>query len=153
MTHHDPAGSARRRRIIGGALVAAFAALLVAIVVVRSAGEKVLNENAETLVLVGENVDGGLDALGGGTLADVGGCLGWAPSAGDETGTVVIWPHGTTIKTPDPLRVTIDGETYAIGDTIRIGGGETGRLEPSSSFYDKVPDACRTAKVFVAAGA
>ena len=149
MTDHDPAGSARRRRIIGGALVAAFAAVLVAIVVVRSNGEKVLNENAETLVLVGK-ADEGMDALGSGELAEVGGCLGWAPRQGEQSGTLVVWPHGTTIKTPDPLRVTIDGRTYALGDTIEIGGGETRALEPSDYFYDKVPDACRTAKVFVA---
>jgi hypothetical protein len=118
--------------------------------VARSASEKVLNENAETLVLVSEDDAGGMDALGGGTLADVGGCLGWAPRAGDDTGMVVIWPHGTTVKTPDPLRVTVDGTTYAIGDSIRISGGEAGPLKPSNPFYDKVPDGCRTANVFVA---
>jgi hypothetical protein len=150
MTEPDLVRTARRRQLIGGGLVAAFAAVLIAIVVVRSAGEKVLNENAETLVLVGKDVDGGLDARGSGRLADVGGCLGWAPVPGQDTGTVVIWPHGTTIKTPDPLRVTIDGTTYSIGDSVEISGGEVGPLEPSNQFYDKVPRGCRTANVFMA---
>ncbi|MBD8605751.1 hypothetical protein IFT73_02685 [Aeromicrobium sp. CFBP 8757] len=150
MADPDLTRTARRRRIIGGALVAAFAVVLIAIVVVRSNGEKVLNENAETLVLVGEKTGGGMDALGRGTLADVGGCLGWAPSAGEERGTVVIWPHGTTIKTPDPLRVTVDGTTYELGDSVELGGGTVGPLAPSDHFYDKVPAGCRASDVFVA---
>ena len=128
MAEPDLARTARRRRIVGGALVAAFAAVQIAIVVVRSAGEKVLNENGETLVLVGKDTptdEVGLDAI------------------------LVIWPHGTTIKTPDPLRVTIDGKTYGLGDRISTGGG-SGSIGPSSSFYDKVPRACRAAEVFVA---
>lgn len=148
MTDASLARSARRRRLVGGGLVVAFAAVLIAIVIVRSMGEKVLNEKGETLVLVGKD-GGGMDALARGTLADVGGCLGLAGPDGGS-GTVVIWPHGTTIKTPDPLRVTVDGKTYGIGDSIRIGGGETDALEPSSTFYDKVPKACRAADVFVA---
>lgn len=148
MTDHDLAGSAHRRRLVGGALVAAFAAVLIAIVVVRSNGEKVLNENGETLVLVGKDAptdEVGLDGL----LTDVGGCLGTSADGKGRGGMVVIWPHGTTIKTPEPLRVTIDGKTYGLGDRISTGGG-SGALEPTDYFYDKVPDGCRTAKVFVA---
>ncbi|KAA1378455.1 hypothetical protein [Aeromicrobium fastidiosum] len=149
MTDHDLAGSARRRRLVGGALVAAFAVVLIAIVVVRSNGEKVLNENGETLVLVGK--DSATDEVGlDGQLTDVGGCLGISADGKGRGGMVVIWPHGTTVKTPDPLRITVAGTTYGIGDTIEIGGGGIGPLEPSSHFYDKVPDGCRTAKVFVA---
>lgn len=150
MTDHGLSPSTRRRRLVVGGLVVAFTAVLIAIVMVRSAGEKVLNGNGDVRVLVGEDVDGGLDAMGGGTLADVGGCLGWAPRGGEETGTLVIWPHGTTIKKPDPLRITVDGTTYGIGDNIRIAGGESGPLEPSDHFYDKVPKACRAANVFLA---
>jgi hypothetical protein len=135
--------TARRRKIIGGALAVALAAVLVAIVVVRSSGEKVLNENGETLVLVDARNSGGMDAQASGVLADVNGCLGLTTSDG-QPGRVVIWPHGTTVKTPEPLRVTIAGTTYELGDTITIGGGEISALEPSSYFYDRVPDACRT---------
>ncbi|MET0821764.1 MAG: hypothetical protein ABWY58_12425 [Aeromicrobium sp.] len=149
MTDAALAPSARRRRLIGGGLVAAFAAVLIAIVVVRSAGEKVLNENGETLVLVDRQTGDAVQAQARAALADVGGCLGLADPDG-APGTVVVWPHGTTIKTPDPLRVTVDGTTYGLGDTVEIGGGEVGPLEPSSYFYDRVPRGCRTANVFVA---
>lgn len=142
--------SSRRRKIVGTVLVAVLAGVLIAIVVVRNTGEKVVNAGGDTLVLVDQKTRGGMDALGGGTLADVGGCLGWAPAPGSTQGTVVIWPHGTNVETPDPLRVRIDGKVYELGDSIRIGGGNTGRLEPSSYFYDRVPKGCRTANVFLA---
>lgn len=143
------ARTARRRQLIGGGLIAAFALVLIAIVVVRDASEKVLNENGDTLVLVDQRTGDAMQALGGGVLADVGGCLGWTGADGGP-GTVVIWPHGTNVETPDPLRVKIDGKFYRLGDTIRIGGGEIGPLEKSSYFYDQVPKACRTANVWVA---
>ena len=127
------------------------AAALVGIVIERSGGEKVVNAGGETLVLVGKKMSGDLDARASGKLADVGGCLGLAPAAGESKGTVVVWPHGTNIETPDPLRVRIDGTVHDLGDTVRIGGGYTDGLAPDSSFYDQVPAACRTAKVFVAA--
>jgi hypothetical protein len=149
MSETVPHHSSRRRRLAGVALVAVLAAVLVAVVVARSGGEKIINAGGETLVLVGEKTDGGMDALGSGKLADVGGCLGWAPTGSDE-GTVVIWPHGTNVETPDPLRVRIKGEIYAIGDTVEVGGGHVGPLEPSGYFYDQVPKSCRTADVFVA---
>ena len=146
MTQPD-ARSARRRTIVGTALVAALAAVLIAIVVVRSSGEKVLNENGGTLVLVGESNDNQMMSQVVGTLTDVEGCLGVTADGGT---LLVVWPHGTTIKTPEPLRVTVDGETYGIGDTVTLGGGAVGPLRTSSAFYDKVPSGCRDADVFVA---
>jgi hypothetical protein len=139
--------TARTRRIIGAGLVAVLAAVLIAIVVVRSSGEKVLNENGETLVLVGKESKNQKMSQIAGELTDVGGCLGL--TAQDET-TLVVWPHGTTVKTPDPLRVTVDGTVNELGDTIELGGGGADALSSSSFFYDKVPDACRSAKVFFA---
>lgn len=147
MADPDLARTARRRRIVGGALVAAFAAVLIAIVVVRSNGEKVLNENGKTLVLVGSDTPSdeiGLDSI----LTDVGGCLGVSVDGTGRAGMVVIWPHGTTVKTPDPLRVTIDGTVYGIGDRINTGGAYSS-IKPSSSFYYKVPKECRGARAFV----
>lgn len=139
--------TARRRKRIGVGLVVVIAAVLIAIGVARSGSQKVLNANADTLVLVGKSSDEAGEAMGRGELTDVGGCLGWAGEAGEA---VVIWPHGTHVVTPDPLRVNIDGKTYELGDTVEIGGGSSGPLESSSYFYDQVPDACRTAPVFVA---
>jgi hypothetical protein len=146
MAEPDLARVARRRRIVGGALVATFAAVLIAIVVVRGAGEKVLNENGETLVLVGKEDSKGTDELDA-FVAEVGGCLGVVDREGATK--VVVWPHGTTIKTPLPLRVTVDGDTYATGQGITLRG-EVATLEPSGYFYDKVPKACRASEVFVA---
>lgn len=142
--------TARRRTVIGTVLAAVLAAALVAIVVVRSNGEKVVNAGGDTLVLVDRASGEGMQATGAGTLADVGGCLGWAPRRGETAGTVVIWPHGTNVETPEPLRIRVAGKVYGIGDTVRIAGGEIGPLTPSNHFYDKVPKACRSANVFVA---
>ena len=148
MTPPD-ARSARRRTIVGTGLVAVLAAVLIAIVVVRSSGEKVLNENGDTLVLVGKDA-GPSDAVGlQGTLVDVGGCLGVDGSDGQGTSVVVVWPHGTTIKTPDPLRVTVDDSTYELGDTVTLGGNIT-HFDELGSFEDKVPSDCRGRTVFVA---
>jgi hypothetical protein len=151
MTDAGLARAARRRRLVGAALVVAFAAVLIAIVVVRSAGEKVLNENGDTLVLVGKDDDVSGMTLRG-TLADVGGCLGIVDEA-DGAGLVVIWPHGTTVATPEPLRLRLGGRTHEIGDRLDVAGAITGPLEPSDAtydFYDKVPEGCREARVYVA---
>lgn len=138
--------TSRRRTIIGAALVAVLAGVLIAIVVVRSTGEKVLNDG-NTLVLVGKDSEAKPMARIGGELTDVGGCLGIMVV---DTPTLVVWPHGTTVKTPDPLRVTVDGKVYRIGDSIELGGAGTDALGASSFFHDKVPEACRSAKVFFA---
>ncbi|MET0448772.1 MAG: hypothetical protein ABW004_10210 [Aeromicrobium sp.] len=141
--------TARRRKIIGAGLVAVLAAVLIAIVVVRSTGEKVLNENGETLVLVGTG-DGDGDGVGlTGRLTDVGGCLGVDGTEGDGEALVVVWPHGTTIKTPDPLRVTVDGTVHELGDSVSLGG-DTARFDELDHFKDKVPSDCRASTVFVA---
>ncbi|MET0931129.1 MAG: hypothetical protein ABWX74_16535 [Aeromicrobium sp.] len=137
--------TARRRKIIGAGLVAVLAVVLIAIVVVRSTGEKVLNENGETLVLVGKGSGTEPTSQIAGELTDVGGCLGIMV---EDTATLVVWPHGTTIKTPDPLRVTVDGSIYELGDTIELDGAGTDSLDRSSFFHDKVPDGCRSADLF-----
>lgn len=151
MTAPD-ASTTRRRRWVGGGIVLVLAAALVGIVVERSGGEKVVNAGGDTLVLVGEKSSGSRLALASGRLTDVGGCLGIAPASGSGKGTVVIWPHGTNVETPEPLRVRIDGTVRELGDTVEIGGGFVPSIEPDSYFYDQVPDACRSSRVFVAGG-
>jgi hypothetical protein len=143
----DSQQTALRRKIIGAVLAAALAAVLIAIVAVRSSGEKLLNENGDTLVLVGKKTDEQMTASTGGKLTDVGGCLGLT---GESTPAIIIWPHGTTVATPDPLRVTVDDETYKLGDSVKLSGGYTDPLDSASYFYDRVPETCRTAAVFVA---
>lgn len=149
MTDPD-ARTARRRKVIGTGLVAVLAAVLVAIVVVRSNGEKVLNENGDTLVLVGADDVGPTTVTVDAFVTEVGGCLGVLDRDGRTR--VVVWPHGTTVETPVPLRIKVDGRIYTEGRGITLRG-RVAALEPSSYFYDKVPEACRTAEVLTAAGA
>lgn len=141
--------SARHRRLVGVGLVAVLSAALVGVAVVRSGGEKVLNSGEDTVVLVDKQTDTVSDGTSGGVLTTVGGCLGWDGADG-APGTIVIWPNGTNLETPDPLRVNIDGKTYRLGDTIRIGGSDIGPLAASSYFYDRVPEGCRAADVWLA---
>lgn len=151
MTSSAPKHTTRRRTVIGAALGIVLIGVLVAIVVNRSNGAKVINAGGDTLVLVGKKTSDSMAALGQGRLADVGGCLGWAPTEEDTgPGTVIIWPHGTTVQTPDPLRVRVAGKDFAIGDELELGGGFIGPLDEDSYFYDQVPAACRTATAFLA---
>lgn len=143
----DPHQTARRRKIIGVGLTAALAAVLIAIVVVRSSGEKLLNENGDTLVLVGKETESGKTTVSRGELTDIGGCLG---ITGEDDPAIVIWPHGTTVATPDPLRVKVDGTVYKIGETVELSGVRSEPLAATSYFHDRVPEACRAAGVLVA---
>lgn len=78
----------------------------------------------DVTVLVSERADAGMDALGGGKLEVVGGCLG----AG---GSVIVWPHGTDVVQDDPLTIDIPGYgTFALGDEVQVAGGYV--LEHSS---------------------
>ncbi|MFI5425709.1 hypothetical protein [Aeromicrobium sp. UC242_57] len=135
----------RRKTLIGGALAAVLVAALVAIVVNRSGAEKVINAGGDTLVLVGKESDEGATAMGEGVLTDVGGCLGLNT---DGRSVVVVWPHGTTVQTPDPLRIRFDGKTYELGDTVKLGGGFAEQLASTSYFYDQVPKTCQSTEVF-----
>jgi len=146
MAATDPIRSTRRRRFAGFGLVAVLAVVLVAVVVVRGGGEKVINANGDVLVLVGKEDATDSTGLAKGVLADVGGCLGLVRD-GDSPGEglVLIWSHGTTIRTPDPLRVSTGDRTYEIGDTVRFGGEGMAALDESSYFYQQVPETCRSA--------
>lgn len=93
-------------------------------------------------VLVSEPADAGMDALGGGRLEVVGGCLG----AG---GHVIVWPHGTEVVDEEPLTIEVPGYgTYGLGDEVEVGGGFV--LEHSSQ--DVQPGPFDVAGVTVPAG-
>lgn len=82
-------------------------------------------------VLVSALPDGGMDALGGGRLQVVGGCLG-------TDGVVVVWPYGTQVVQDDPLTIeTPEGATFSLGDDVRLGGGYV--LEHSSDKAEPGP--------------
>lgn len=71
-----------------------------------------------TVVVSGDSF--GMDAaMGRGGVAVVGECLG----VGD---TVVVWPEGTEVTDARELTVEVPGYgTFALGDEIELGGGET----------------------------
>ena len=102
------------------------------------------------VVLVGERSGDEMDALGGGQLEVLDGCLG----AG---GAVIVWPHGTTITDEDPLTIEIpENGSFGVGDTVSVGGGYV--LEHSSTTREpgpfeiagvEVPAACADHDIFL----
>ena len=105
----------------------------------------------EVTVLVSERTGSGMDALGGGRLEVVGGCLG----AG---GYVFVWPHGTEVVDDEPLTIDVPGlGTFGLGDEVEVGGGFV--LEHSSQDVEPgphdvagvtVPAGCAEHDVFLA---
>jgi hypothetical protein len=102
-------------------------------------------------VLVAERADAGMDALGGGTLEVVGGCLG-------ASGSVIVWPHGTEVGQDDPLTIDVPGYgRFTLGDEVQVGGGYV--LEHSSDNVEPggypvagftVPAECAKHDIFLA---
>ena len=105
----------------------------------------------DVTVLVSERADAGMDALGGGTLEVVGGCLG-------ASGSVIVWPNGTEVVQDNPLTIDIpDYGTVALGDEVQVGGGYV--LEHSSDNVEPgdysvggvtVPAECARHDIFLA---
>ena len=101
-------------------------------------------------VLTSERPSGGMDALGGGLLEVVDGCLG----AG---GAVIVWPYGTRVLSNDPLTLEIpDNGTFVLGEAVEVGGGyvweqESGpRPDPLIVGGVEVPASCAESNVFLA---
>jgi hypothetical protein len=102
-------------------------------------------------VVVSNPARGELNALGGGRLEVVGGCLG-------ASGSVVVWPNGTTVVQDEPLTIDIpDYGRFSLGDNVRLGGGYV--LEHSSDDVApgdypvggvRVPAECAKHDIFVA---
>jgi hypothetical protein len=121
-----------------------------ALLSLSACGGQVISAGGVT-VLVSERADAGMDALGGGTLEVVGGCLG-------ASGSVVVWPHGTEVVQDGPLTIDIpDYGTFALGDEVEVGGGYV--LEHSSDNVEPgdypvggvtVPAECAKHDVFLA---
>lgn len=104
-------------------------------------------------ILVGERSSSGMDALGGGTLELVGGCLG-------ASGSVIVWPHGTKVVDDDPLTIKVpDIGKVSLGGKVQLGGGYV--LEHSSDDVEPgpykvagvtVPKKCAAHDIFLASG-
>lgn len=102
-------------------------------------------------VLVSERTPYAMDALGGGRLEILGGCLG-------ASGSVIVWPYGTEVVKNEPLTIDIPTYgTFALGDRVRIGGGYV--LEHSSHDVERgeyqaggvtVPADCAKHDIFLA---
>lgn len=113
-------------------------------------GGQAISAGAVT-VLVSERADAGMDALGGGNLEVVGGCLG-------ASGSVIVWPHGTEVVQDDPLTIDIpDHGRFALGDEVHVAGGYV--LEHSSDDVEPgdyrvggvtVPAECAKHDIFLA---
>ena len=100
----------------------------------------------DVTVLVSAPPDAGMDALGGGTVEVVDGCLG-------ANGSVIIWPHGTRVVSEDPLQVDVpELGKVGLGDTVELGGGFVFEPEAPGQTYDSelVPRACAGRPVFLA---
>jgi hypothetical protein len=87
--------------------------------------------SGDVTVLVSERADAGMDALGGGRIEVVGGCLG-------ASGYVIVWPHGTEVVNDDPLTIDIPNYgTFTVGEDVEVGGGFV--LEHSSREVEPEP--------------
>lgn len=141
------------RGVIGGARVASrispVAGLIVCLGLTGCAGMVIVA--GEVSVLVSERPAGGMDALGGGQLEVVGGCLG-------ADSTVIVWPHGTKVVNEDPISIDIpDNGTFTLGDQVQVGGGYVLEHSSGERVADPfevagvtVPSACAEHGVFLA---
>ena len=100
----------------------------------------------DVTVLVSAPPDAGMDALGGGTVEVVDGCLG-------ADGAVIIWPHGTRVVSEEPPEIDVPQVgAVGVGDTVELGGGFVFEPESPGQTYasDLVPEACADRPVFLA---
>lgn len=107
--------------------------------------------SGDVTMLVSQRADAGMDALGGGRIEVVGGCLG-------ASGYVIVWPHGTEVINDDPLTIDIPNNgTFTVGDDVQVAGGfvlEHSSREVESGPYQAggvtVPAKCAKRDIFVA---
>ena len=100
----------------------------------------------DVTVLVAAPPGAAMDALGGGTVEVVDGCLG-------ADGAVIIWPHGTRVVSDDPVAVDVpDVGEVGLGDTVELSGGFVFEPESPGETYasELVPDECADRPVFLA---
>ena len=135
---------------MGTLLKAARLTTAIALPLLSACGGDVISAGDVT-VLVSQRATGGMDALGGGRIEVVGGCLG-------ASGSVIVWPHGTEVVQEDPLTIDIPKYgTFALGDDIEIGGGfvlehSSDEIEPGADEVGgiTVPAECAKHDVFLA---
>lgn len=111
-------------------LIVAYLAMAPGLTLLSACEGQVISAGDVT-VLVSERTGAGMEALGGGRIEVVGGCLG-------ARGSVIVWPHGTEVVKEEPLTIDIPNYgTFALGDEVQVGGGYV--LEHSSSNVEPGP--------------
>jgi hypothetical protein len=110
-------------------------------------------QTAEADVLVSAFPTSGMDALGGGRLEVVGGCLG-------TDGAVVVWPHRTRVVREQPLTIEVPGAgIVSLGERVVLGGGfvlehDSGEASADAGLLEAggvvVPAECARHNVFLA---
>ncbi len=136
--------TARRGSLLGVSLGAA-------VMLAGCGGQQI--QTAEADVLVSAFATSGMDALGGGRLEVVGGCLG-------TDGVVVIWPHRTRVVREQPLTIEVpDAGVVSLGEQVVLGGGFVLEHEPGGPSSSpgpvevggvSVPAECASHDVFLA---
>jgi hypothetical protein len=122
----------------------------VAVLLLSACGGQVISAG-DVMVLVSGRPKAGMDALGGGRLEVVGGCLG-------ASGSVIVWPQGTEVIDEDPLQIDVpDYGTFNVGDEVRVGGGyllEHSAVDVEPGPYEVagviVPASCAEYDIFLA---
>lgn len=88
-------------------------------------------------LLVSESREiGGMDARVRGTVADLGGCVGFVDG---ERSYLVVWPRGTEATAEE---VVVDGHSIRLGDEVDGAGGY---LSPRTSGFPRIPESCAAA--------
>lgn len=87
--------------------------------------------------------DAEMQALTGGVLSIVDGCVRIAPPTGNP-GRLVVWPAETVVDASTGavrIRNTRTGVEVAIGETVQLSGGEGAEID-QSQLAEPIPAAC-----------
>jgi hypothetical protein len=96
-------------------------------------------------------MNGGPTAIANGTLHFRDGCV-WLQEAPDVS-VVVLWPFGANLDaSTGSLAVTLENKRYVEGDVVTLGGGEVNDVAYVRSLVGTIPDACLTARYWLATG-
>lgn len=89
-----------------------------------------------------------MTGMASGSLVMDRGCVRLASASGASR--LVVWPHGTRLTGDVPARITLgNGKSMAIGQQVRLGGGERDDLPPS--MLATAPAAACVGPYFIAA--
>lgn len=93
-------------------------------------------------ITLGQGISGRLGLIGGR-------CVGFVDKRAGSPETVILWPHGTTLRESEGV-ITIEsqGKSVQVGDIIDGGTGPEGADRRTTRRYQKsLPEECRDADV------